>query len=86
MVSMDIPDQKGTTEIARAYLKKLRQSGSDREQIQKPEVQAWLEVENRLMLSEPDKPKAAKKTRRVVINAPKKAESIWKRPISDLWR
>jgi hypothetical protein len=90
--SMDKADPSQTTEIARAYLKQIRQQpGSTREGTSKPEVEAWLRVEQRLMLgSEPDKSKETRPTllRRILPmnKAPKKAQSIWKRPISDLWR
>jgi hypothetical protein len=88
ITDMDNPDPKGTTELARAYLKQLCQPGSTPEIIQKPEMRAWLEVEKRLMLSESEKPKEAKRTlpSQPAMNAPKKVQSIWNRPISDLWR
>ena len=88
---MDIPDPNQSTEIARAYLKQLRQQPGSTREIQKPEVRAWLEVEQRLMLeSPPDKPKKVKqaspRNTPAINQEPKKAQSIWKRPISDLWR
>ena len=91
LISMDIPDQNQATEIARAYLKQLRQQPGSTREIQKPELRAWLELEQRLMLqSASDEPKKERQTlprRTPAINKPpKKAQSIWKRPISDLWR
>jgi hypothetical protein len=88
---MDIPDQNQATEIARAYLKQLSQHLGPTGEIQKPEVWAWLELEQRLMLQSPaDTPKKVNQSsprRTPAINkSPKKAQSIWKRPISDLWR
>ena len=54
---MDITDPNQATEIARAYLKHLREQPGSGEGIQKPELQAWLELEKRLMLgSETHKP------------------------------
>jgi hypothetical protein len=85
---MDIPDSNRTTEIARTYLKQL---GSTGEVIQKPEVRAWLELEQRLMLgSEPNKPQEVRPTapsrNPTISKTPQKVQSIWKRPISELWR
>lgn len=90
-MSMDIPNQNQATEIASAYLKQIRQHLGPSGEIQKPEVRAWLELEERLMLqSAPEKPQRRNQSlsrRTPAINkSPKKAESIWKRPISDLWR
>ena len=90
-MSMDIPKQNQATEIASAYLKQIRQHLGPTGEIQRPEVRAWLELEERLMLqSAPDKPRKINQSsprRTPAINtSPKKAPSIWKRPISDLWR
>jgi hypothetical protein len=88
---MDIPDPHQTTDIARDYLKRLRQYPGSDGAIQKPEVQAWLELEKRLMLEpESSKPQSAKPAQPrqspLASKAAKKPESIWKRPISELWR
>jgi hypothetical protein len=86
MVAMDIPNPDQATEIARSYLKEL---GSTKDGIQKPSVQAWLEVERRLNLSDPGVQTAERKAptpRASAITPPKKEQSIWKRPISELWR
>jgi hypothetical protein len=80
--------------IARAYLKQLRQQrGVTGEKGQNPGVQAWRELEERLMLgpvpNEPNEPNEVKlptPSRTSTIRTAKKAQSIWKRPISDLWR
>jgi len=82
---MDTPDPKQATEIARSYLKQL---GSTKDGIQKPDVQAWLEVERRLNLSGADSRTETKPPipRPSAITAPKKVQSIWKRPISEFWR
>lgn len=85
MMAMDIPDPNQATEIARSYLKEL---GSTKDGIQKPAVQAWLEVERRLNLSNNESKTERKPSapRASAITAPKKVQSIWKRPISELWR
>jgi hypothetical protein len=88
---MDIPDPHQTTDIARAYLKRLRQHPGSNGEIQKPEVRAWLELEKRLMLEpEASKPKDAKapapRQSPATGTTPKKKHSIWKRPLSELWR
>ena len=89
---MDIPDPNQATEIARAYLKQLRESPGSGKRIQKPELQAWLELEKRLMLgSDSHKPKQASNRispRKTAVNEKTKTKSpsIWKRPISDLFR
>jgi len=77
--------------IARAYLKQLRQqSAGIGEKFQNPGLQAWRETEERLMLgpvaNEPDKVKFPTPNRTSTIKRAKKAQSIWKRPISELWR
>lgn len=85
IIGMDSPNPDQATELARSYLKQL---GSTENGIQKPNVQAWLEVERRLQLSGPES-KAENKpapARVQASDAPKKAQSIWKRPISELWR
>jgi hypothetical protein len=93
MSNMD-DDSHQADKIARAYLRQLRQQGNGiSEKIQKPGLRAWRELEERLMLGPmPNEPKAPKEVesstpRRTSPNQkPKKAQSIWKRPISDLWR
>lgn len=86
IVPMDIPDPDQASEIARSYLKQV---SSTKDGIQKPNVQAWLEVERRLKLSEPDSKTQTSSTRsgpRIqAVSTPRK-QSIWKRPISELWR
>ena len=42
---MDTVDPNKATELAHAYLKKLRQQTGSTQEIQNPEVQAWLELE-----------------------------------------
>ena len=88
---MDTSDPNKATEIAHTYLKKLRQQTGSTGEIQNPEVQAWLELEKRLQLESP--PDRHKKVKQVlprgtpaIKKLPKNAQSIWKRPISDLWR
>ena len=55
---MDIPNQNQATEIASAYLKEIREHLGPTGEIQKPELRAWLEHEERLMLqSAPDRPR-----------------------------
>ena len=77
--------------IARAYLKQLRQQrGVTGEKGQNPGVQAWRELEERLMLGPvPNEPKEVQlptPSRTSTIKKAKEAQSIWKRPISELWR
>ena len=87
---MDTSDPNKATEIAHAYLKKLRQQTGSIREIQNPEVRAWLELEKRLQLESPDR---LKKVKQVLLRGtpaiktlPNDAQSIWKRPISNLWR
>lgn len=90
----DIADPNHADKIARAYLKQLRQQGAGiDEKTQQPGLQAWQDVEKRLMLeplpNEPKEPNGGKvrKTRQITtIKKAKKSQSIWKRPISELWR
>ena len=86
---MELPHFDQAADIASAYLKELRKHGG--EKIQKPELQAWLKVEERLMLgSAPSRPKEVKpplsRPTPAVNKTPKKPQSIWNRPISELWR
>jgi hypothetical protein len=88
---MDTVDPNKATELAHAYLKKLRQQTGSTQEIQNPEVQAWLELEKRLQLeSPPDRPKKVKhglpRGTPAIKTLPNDAQSIWKRPISNLWR
>jgi len=88
---MDISDPNKATEIAHAYLKKLRQHAGSTREIQNPEVLAWMELEKRLQLESPaDRPNKMKpvlpRGTPAIKKLPKDAQSIWKRPISDLWR
>ena len=85
------PDQ--ADDIARAYLKRLRQQrGLTGDNLQKPGLQAWRELEKRLMLeplpNEAKEPNVVKLTtlQTSTIKKAKKAQSIWNRPISELWR
>ena len=77
--------------IARAYLKQLRQQRAGiGEKTQKAGLQAWHELEERLNLgtaqNEPNEAKLPTPSRTSAIKKAKKAQSIWKRPISELWR
>ena len=86
----DIPNPNQTTEIARAYLRQLRQRGGSTDTMfHKPDVLAWLELEESLMPgSQPKSSKQIEPTlqpRGPAIKTDKK-QSIWKRPISELWR
>lgn len=77
--------------IARAYLKQLRQQRSVTGQKgQNPGLQAWRELEERLMLgsvpNEPSEVKLPTPSQTSTIKKAQKAQSIWKRPISELWR
>ena len=86
---MELPHFDQAADIASAYLKELRKHGG--EKIQKPELQAWLKVEERLMLgSAPSRPREVKpplsRPTTTVNKTPKKPQSIWNRPISELWR
>jgi len=86
---MDIPDPNKATEIAHAYLKQLRQQGGSTREIQKPEVQAWKELEQRLQLDSPlERPTKVKpavpRATPAIKKSPKREQSIWKRPISEL--
>ena len=76
--------------IARAYLKQLRQQrGVTGEKGQNPGLQAWRELEERLMLGtvpkKPNEPNEVKLQTPSRTSTIKKAQSIWKRPISELW-
>ena len=90
----DITNPHQADKIARAYLKQLRQQSSGiGGKIQKPGLHAWRELEERLMLgpvanepNEPNKVKLPAPERTSTTKKAKKAQSIWKRPISELWR
>jgi hypothetical protein len=89
LVGMDIPDPNKATEIAHAYLKQLRQQTGPTREIQKPEVLAWNELEQRLQLeSPPDRPKKVKQVlprgTPTIKKLSKQEQSIWKRTISEL--
>ena len=86
---MKLPNSDQAADMASAYLKELRKHGG--ETIQKPELQAWLKLEERLMLgSAPSKPTEVKpplpRPTPAAYKTPKKAQSFWNRPISELWR
>jgi len=77
--------------IARAYLKHVRQYGPEiGGKTRTPGVQAWLDLEKRLMLgpvpNEPNEVKHPKPQQTSPGRETKKAQSIWKRSISELWR
>jgi hypothetical protein len=90
----DIADPHQADKIARAYLKQLRQQDAGiGEKIQAPGLQAWQDAEKRLMLSplpnepkEPNEGKVRTPRQTTAIKRTKKGQSIWKRPISELWR
>lgn len=89
----EIPNPHTADDIARAYLKQLRhQRGPTGENLQNPGLQAWRELEERLMLgplpNEAKKPNVVKVTTRKTSTGKKakRAQSIWNRPISGLWR
>jgi len=90
----DITNPHQAEKIARAYLKQLRQqSAGTGGKIRKPGLQAWRQVEERLMLgpvanepSEPNEVKLPTPNRTSIIKKANKTQSIWKRPISELWR
>jgi hypothetical protein len=89
----EIPNPHQADDIARAYLKQLRQKRRlTSENVQKPGLKAWRELEERLMLgplsNEPKEPNVVKLATRKTstTNEVKKAQSIWNRPISALWR
>jgi hypothetical protein len=89
----EIPNPNQADNIARAYLKQLRKQGRvTGEKVHKPGLQAWRELEDRLMLDPlPNEPKNTNEvkmttTQTSTINKAKKAQSIWNRPVSKLWR
>jgi len=87
----DIANPHQADKVARAYLKQLRQQRAGiGEKSLNPGLQAWQEVEERLMLGAvPNEPKEVKlptPIRTSAIKKTKEAQSIWKRPISELWR
>jgi len=93
----DIVDPHQADNLARAYLKQLRRQGAGTGMKTQPlGLQAWREVEERLMLGEaPNEPNEANRptelnlpmlSRTPTIKKAKKVQSIWKRPISELWR
>ena len=90
----DITNPHHADKIARAYLKQLRQQSAGMgEKIQKPELQAWRQLEERLMLGpvaneakEPSEGKVRTPRQTTIIKEAKKSQSIWNRPISELWR
>jgi len=90
----DIANPHHADSVARAYLKKLRQQRAGiGEKSQKPGRQAWWELEERLMLgpvpNEPNELKEVKlptPSRTSTIKKAKRNQSIWTRPISELWR
>lgn len=93
----DVTDSRQADNIARAYLKQLRQQPrSTVGKGQNPGVQAWRELEERLMLVEaPNEPDEANRPAQLklptshptaTVQEAKKARSIWNRSISDLWR
>ena len=86
--SMDeIPDPNHTDAIASAYLRQLRRRPSQKAQA--PGVQIWLELEQRIMQGPEPKEQELPmpvRTAPATLRKPKKSQSIWKRPISELWR
>jgi len=90
----DIANPHQADKVARAYLKQLRQQRAGiGEKSLNPGLQAWQELEERLMLgavpNEPNEPNEVKlptPSRTSTIKKAKEAQSIWKRPISEFWR
>ena len=93
----DITNPHQADNIARAYLRQLRQHRRITGKGQNPGLQAWRELEERLMLGQaPNEPNEANRPTELKLPTPsrttttiqktKKAQSIWKRPISELWR
>jgi hypothetical protein len=88
----EIPNPNQADNIARAYLKQLRKQGRvTGEKAHKPGLQAWRELEDRLRLgSVPNEPKGTNEVKLtnhpIRTNKKAKAQSIWNRPISQLWR
>ena len=89
----EIPNPNQADNIARAYLKRLRKQGRvTGEKVHEPGLQAWEELEERLMLGPlPNESKGSNepklKTRETAtIKKAKRTQSIWNRPISQLWR
>ena len=86
----EIADPHQADKIASAYLKQLRQQrGVTGEKVQKPELQAWRALEERLKLEPPPDKLTEEKlptSRQTSIKKTKRVASIWKRPISELWR
>jgi len=87
----DIANPHQADKVARAYLKQLRQqrAGIGAKSLN-PGLQAWQELEERLMLgrvpNEPNEVKLPTPSRTSTIKKAKEAQSIWKRPISEFWR
>jgi len=92
----EIVEPQDPDNLARAYLKQLRQQPRSVVVNQSPGLQAWRELEERLMLGQaPNEPNEANRPAQLRLPTPsrtptiqdaKKAQSIWNRPISDFWR
>jgi len=82
----EIPKANHIDALASAYLRQLRQQ--QRDKVQKPSLQAWLELEQRILLGPQAKDRERLTPIRTVatVKKNKKPQSIWKRPISELWR
>ena len=83
----EVPKPNQTEMIASAYLRQLRRQQG--EKVQKTGLQAWLELEQRIMQGSQPKEQELPlpiRTAAATLKKNKKPQSIWKRPISELWR